>query len=58
MRRIYQLVSVVALAATIVPSAIFLAGHVGLDQVKLVMLLGTVAWFAATPLWMERKQEA
>lgn len=57
MRRIYQLLSGLALAATIVPSAMFLSGRIELAHVTQVMLVGTIVWFAVTPLWMERKTD-
>jgi hypothetical protein len=51
---IARLVSLASLVATIVPPALFLGGGIELDQVKTWMLVGTVGWFAATPLWMKR----
>jgi hypothetical protein len=52
MKRAAQLVSLVALAATILPPVLFFGGHMGIDAMKTWMLAATVAWFAATPLWM------
>ncbi len=52
MRTILQLVSFVALATTIIPAVLFLTDSVDLGQVKLLMLIGTIGWFVATPLWM------
>ena len=57
MRRIFQTVSWIALAATAMPSILFLYGSIDLDGAKLVMLLGTIVWFVATPLWMGRRIE-
>jgi hypothetical protein len=54
MRVVLQIVSWVALAAAIVPSILFLAGKMDLDQSKWVLLAATVVWFVATPLWMGR----
>jgi hypothetical protein len=48
-----KIVSWLALAGTILPSLLFFADRMPLDQAKLWMLVSTVAWFAATPLWME-----
>jgi hypothetical protein len=48
-------VSALALAGTILPPLLFFAGRLDLAQVKTWMLVSTVAWFAATPLWMERE---
>jgi hypothetical protein len=54
MRLLLQIVSWAALATTIAPAVLFLTGHVTLDQTKWSMLLATIVWFAATPLWMGR----
>lgn len=53
MRPLLQLASWIALAATLVPSVLYLGGSMPLDTVKTWMLAGTVVWFAATPFWME-----
>lgn len=42
-----------ALAGTIVPPALFLAQALPLETVKPIMLVSTVAWFAAAPFWMK-----
>lgn len=57
MRTTFQILSWLALAATIVPSGMFLAGAMALDQVKLTMFWATVAWFVFTPMWMGRPRE-
>ncbi len=57
MRRILQLISAVALVATILPAMLFLLGRVDLEQVKWLMLLATIVWFASTPFWMGRPTE-
>jgi hypothetical protein len=49
-----RFVSLVALAGTILPPVLFFAGRMDLDGTKLWMLVATIAWFAATPLWMDR----
>ena len=54
MKRAAQLVSLAALLATIFPPVLFFAGGMGLDTMKLWMLVATVAWFAATPVWMKQ----
>ena len=56
-------VGLLALAGTIVPPAVFMlqsiaAGQGGapglsLDAVKAIMLVSTIAWFAAAPFWMK-----
>lgn len=54
MRILFQLISWLALAATILPSVIYFLGGMRLDSVKWVMLLATPVWFISTPLWMDR----
>lgn len=57
MRTVLQAISWIALVATILPSILFLQGSMDLDRAKLVMLLATIVWFVATPLWMGRKEQ-
>jgi hypothetical protein len=47
--------SVLALAGTIVPAGLFVAGRMELDAVKLWMLIATVVWFVATPVWLKEQ---
>ena len=54
-RRILQSVSGAGLVLVTLPSVAYLSGSIGLERVWWLMLLGTLAWFVATPLWMERK---
>ncbi len=50
-----KLVSLVALVATIVPCLLYFAGWMSHGAVKLAALIGTIAWFVATPMWMGRE---
>ena len=54
MRRAAQMVSVAALAGTILPPVLFFAGRMDIEWLKWDMLVAAVAWFAATPLLMKR----
>ncbi len=54
MKRAAQLVSLAALAGTIVPPALYFTGALGLDAAKSSMLVAAIAWFASAPLWMDR----
>lgn len=54
MKRAAQVVSLAALAGTILPPVLFFAGRMEIDAMKLAMLVAAVAWFAVTPLWMRR----
>ncbi|NQV32729.1 MAG: hypothetical protein HQ515_08550 [Phycisphaeraceae bacterium] len=58
MRLILRIVSLLSLLGLILPSFLFLTGHVtDLNQVKWYMLIATIVWFAtATPvMWKEKK---
>ena len=54
MKTAAKLVSLVALVGTIAPAVLFFTGHMDLDATKWWMLVATVAWFVATPIWMDR----
>lgn len=55
MRPLVQVISWLSCAATLLPSLLFLTGHLDLDRVKLWMVFATVAWFTVTSLWMGRR---
>jgi hypothetical protein len=55
MKRAAQLVSLAALAGTIVPPVLFFVGQLQIEPMKWAMLVAAVAWFAATPVWMDRR---
>jgi hypothetical protein len=54
MRSILQIISLLALIALTLPSALFLAGvgRLELNMVKWIMLLATIVWFVAATPWM------
>ena len=49
-----KIVSLLALGLVMIPCLLFFTGLMSLDAVKWTTLVGTVGWFAATPLWMSR----
>ena len=55
MKRVAQLVSCLALAATLLSAVLFFADEIELPVAKLWMLATALVWFVATPLWMEHK---
>jgi hypothetical protein len=55
MKLALPIISYAALALLTVPAVLYLAGKLELDSMKLLMLTATVLWYAATPLWMEKK---
>jgi len=55
MKRVAQIISYLALGATLLPAILFFADQLALPVAKLWMLVAAVVWFVATPLWMEHK---
>ncbi len=55
MKTLAVIVSVIALVGTILPAGLFVAGRLDLDDVKLWMLVATVIWFVATPVWLKQQ---
>lgn len=55
MKRIAQVISWVALVATLVPPCLFFADKLPLDATKQWLLGAAIVWFIATPFWMEHK---
>jgi len=53
-----KLISLVALAVTVVPSLLYFLGALGLEPMKWISLVGTIAWFISTPMWMGRDKTA
>jgi hypothetical protein len=54
-RSIARIVSLAALAGTILPPILFLLGRMEHEAVKVAMLAGTLLWFASAPFWMKEK---
>jgi len=53
MHRFAKTLGLLALAATIVPPALFMFKVLPLEPMKWIMLAATVVWFATAPLWMK-----
>jgi hypothetical protein len=53
MTTLWRTVSVLALAATILPPLLYGRGGLELEAMKHWMTAGSVAWFVATPFWMK-----
>lgn len=51
-----RLVSLAALAGTLLPALLLIAGRLDLSSMKLWMAVSAFAWFAATPWWMDRSR--
>ena len=54
MRLILQTISWLALAGTVVPSLLFFADKMELPTAQTTLLVATIVWFVATPMWMGR----
>lgn len=52
-KQIARIVGLAALAGTILPPALFLAGTLGHLPMQRLMLIAAVAWFVAAPFWMD-----
>jgi hypothetical protein len=50
--KLIHILSVLALALTIVPPVLFATGQLGENSMKLTMLVGAVLWFATAPRWL------
>ncbi|MHC4722291.1 MAG: hypothetical protein ACYS6I_06230 [Planctomycetota bacterium] len=52
MRLIAKIAALTSLLLLTLPSALYLAGKVGLDTVKPIMILATIVWFVSASYWM------
>jgi len=50
-----RVISMLALAATILPSLLFFTGSLSLPSTKAWMLIATAVWYLSAPLWMQVK---
>lgn len=51
--KLFRALALLALALTLVPAILFAAGGLGEAPMKLLMLAGTVLWFATAPRWLQ-----
>lgn len=56
MKRILQVLSYLALAATVTPGILVLRGVMEVDTYKLWVLAGTALWFATAPFWINKEK--
>ncbi len=52
MRPALKIISFIGLALTLFPAFIVLKGTIDDDTYKLLMLIGTICWFATAPFWI------
>ena len=50
-----KIVSLIALGAVMVSCLLYFSGAIGLDAMQWSALAGTIGWFVATPMWMDRR---
>lgn len=55
---ILKIISVLALAGTLVPAILVFLGMIDLQTNKNIMALSMVAWFVTTPFWINKKKKA
>lgn len=55
MKRVVQVISYMALAATLLPPVLFFADKIELPLAQAWMLAAALVWFVTTPFWMEHK---
>jgi hypothetical protein len=55
MRKVLQVASFLALVGIVVPPILYFTGELPQDGMKMVTLLATILWFAATPFWMNER---
>ncbi|MBC8481775.1 MAG: hypothetical protein H8D47_03825 [Planctomycetes bacterium] len=55
-KQFIRIISWISLAILIAPALLFLFGKIELDQVKIIMLIATVAWFITATAWFTAKK--
>ena len=55
MKLLAQIISFVALGATVLAPMLFFYDNLSLPQTQVWLLLSAGVWFLATPFWMEHK---
>jgi high-affinity Fe2+/Pb2+ permease len=58
MRIILIAISIVGLILTILPAFLVFANKIDLQLNKTLMLIGTILWFIAAPIWMREKKKS
>lgn len=53
MKALLKIISFAGLALTVIPAVLVFAGEITWDTHATLMLVGTIAWFATSPFWME-----
>ena len=56
MKKLLIAASLMGLGLTLIPSFLVFSGSITLDSNKVLMLLGTIVWFAAGSRWLGRDE--
>ncbi|MEB2780091.1 hypothetical protein U3A58_06780 [Algoriphagus sp. C2-6-M1] len=57
MKNILKIISIAALALTLLPSFLVLKGIITPDLSKTLMLVGTLVWFGSASLWLNKSEK-
>jgi hypothetical protein len=57
MKTIAIVLSIAALAGTILPGVLFMLDRLTVPGVHLWMLISTVVWYLSAPFWMDRQEQ-
>jgi hypothetical protein len=55
MKNILEIISLLGLVLTIVPSLLVFKGIIELNLHYILMIIGMVLWFGSAPFWMKSK---
>jgi hypothetical protein len=55
MKNILEIISLLGLVLTIVPSLLVFKGVIELNLHYILMIIGMVLWFGSAPFWMKSK---
>jgi len=58
MKYIYPILGIAGIALLLIPSIMRLTGNMESEQMKNLMFLGTVLWFAGAIPWLGKKSKA
>lgn len=57
MKYIYPLAGLIGLALLLIPVLMHFTGKMEADQMKNIMFIGTIVWFAAAIPWLGKKRD-
>lgn len=54
--RVLKVISFIGLALNIVPAVMVFNRMIQMEEYKLLMLIGTIMWFATAPFWINKNE--